>query len=284
MIHDLLTKMPPEKFTKGEQKIVRELLANYPTAGLGTAASLASQANVSPPTVIRLVDKLGFDGFAEFQRALMDELNETMRSPLSMIENRKSLIESDDVFGRYLESVSDAMATSLPSSISMDLKRAVSLIADTKRRVCCLGGRFSHYLAAILWTHLQQLRPSARLLSDQRAALFDQLIDIDKRDVVIVYDFRRYQTDIVDFCREAKAQKATIILFTDPYKSPITKDADVVVTTPVEVISPYDTMTPALIVTEALITGLTGQLSNSSRERMTRLETLREKSRITVSK
>jgi hypothetical protein len=38
-------------------------------------------------------------------------------------------------------------------------------------------------------------------------------------------------------------------------------------TSPVEVVSPYDTMTPAPGITEALIAGLTGQLSDSSLER-----------------
>ena len=157
--------------------------------------------------------------------------------------------------------------------------RAVTLIADTKCRVNSLGGRFSHYLAAILACTCNNCAP----LRSQRADLFDQLVDIGKRDVLVVYDFRRYQTDIVDFCHVARKQKATIILFTYPYSSPVMKDTDVIITTPVEVVSPYDSMTPALFVTKVLMAGLTGRQADSSRERISRLEALREKYNFTVT-
>ena len=174
------------------------------------------------------------------------------------------------------------MREKLSPSLSMDLERAAKLLADPSKRITCIGGRFSNFLAAILRSHLQQLRSNVLLVDDHRAGLFDYLIDISHRDVLVVYDYRRYQTDIVEFCRQAKEQKATIVLFTDPYKSPIAAFAEVVVTTPVEVVSPYDTMTPALGVTEALIAGLTGQLSDSSLERLAKLETYRDRNRVTL--
>lgn len=282
MIKNRLSESP-EKYTKGELRIIRELLENYPTAALGTAASLASRAHVSSPTVIRFAAKLGYDGFADFQRALMSELSDTMKSPLSMIEQRKSQIEDGDIYGRYLESAIGALQHSFGGSLFMDLKRTVKLLADPRKHVKCVGGRFTHCLATILHTHLYQLHGAATLLSNERAELFDQLVDINHRDVIIAFDYRRYQTDIVDFCNQAKAQKATIVIFTDQYRSPIAKIADIVITTPVEVVSPYDTMVPALAIMEALIAGLTGQLADSSRERLAKLETYRDRNKITIS-
>jgi DNA-binding MurR/RpiR family transcriptional regulator len=165
----------------------------------------------------------------------------------------------------------------------MDLTRAVELLSNRRKRIKCLGGRFSHHLAAILQIHLHQLHGKAILLSNERAQLFDDLVDIGSQDVLVVFDYRRYQTDIVDFCTQAKQRKAQVILFTDPYRSPIAAIADIVITTGVEVLSPYDTMTPALAVTEALVAGLTGKLADSSRERLAQLETFRDRNRITLA-
>lgn len=61
-------------FTRSELKIIRELLSNYPASGLNTVAHLASVAGVSDPTVVRLVNKLGFSGYPEFQAALVSEV------------------------------------------------------------------------------------------------------------------------------------------------------------------------------------------------------------------
>jgi len=282
MIKQLLTESH-DQFTKGELKIVRELLDSYPTAALGTVASLAARAHVSAPTVVRFAIKLGFEGFADFQKAVMEELSDSMRSPLSMIDQRKSAIAGDSPFSRYLESVSEAMAVSTQGSLNMDLTRAVEMLSNRRKRIQCLGGRFSRHLAAILQIHLHQLHGKATLLSNERAELFDGLVDVGAQDILVVFDYRRYQTDIVEFCKQAKERKAQIILFTDPYRSPIAAIADIVITTAVEVLSPYDTMTPALAVTEALVAGLTGKLADSSRERLAQLETFRDRNRITLA-
>jgi DNA-binding MurR/RpiR family transcriptional regulator len=61
------------QFTPSERRVARALLANYPVAGLSTVADLAGLASVSSPTVLRLLARLDFTSFAEFQRALRDE-------------------------------------------------------------------------------------------------------------------------------------------------------------------------------------------------------------------
>ena len=50
---------------------------------------------------------------------------------------------------------------------------------------------------------------------------------------------------------------------------------------PVETVSPYDTMVPAIAQTEALIAGLTARLASQSRSRIERMEELRRSYAIT---
>lgn len=71
-----------ETLTPTERKVGRVLLANYPVAGLETIAQLALRADVSGPTVLRLISKLGFDSYTAFQTALRDELEIRLQSPL----------------------------------------------------------------------------------------------------------------------------------------------------------------------------------------------------------
>ena len=63
-----------DEFTATEKKAAHALLANYPMQGLGTVAQFAEAAGVSSPTILRFVGRLGFPGFAEFQRKLRGEL------------------------------------------------------------------------------------------------------------------------------------------------------------------------------------------------------------------
>ncbi len=60
------------ELTQSERRPALSLLANYPVPGLEPVAQFARRAGVSGPTILRLVAKLGFAGYPEFQKALRD--------------------------------------------------------------------------------------------------------------------------------------------------------------------------------------------------------------------
>ena len=72
-----------DTLTRSERQLAGVILKNYPASGLGTITTLAEAADVSTPTVARLVQKLGFTGFPEFQAALRYELNEKISGPIA---------------------------------------------------------------------------------------------------------------------------------------------------------------------------------------------------------
>ncbi|MDH6230530.1 DNA-binding MurR/RpiR family transcriptional regulator [Mesorhizobium soli] len=268
-------------FTRSELKIVRQLLSNYPAAGLNTVAHLATTASVSNPTVVRFVNKLGYEGYPEFQSALLNEVQERMSSPLSMLDTRKPSLAQDNFYQHFLNASIHALETSKTMLPAHDFEMAVEAAADLNMRLHCLGGRFSGFLAGLLWAHIKQLRAEARWINGAQADQVDQLVDLGRKDVLFVYDYRRYQIDTIRFSRQAAEQGARIILFTDRWRSPISEFASVTLTAPVDTVSPYDTMVPAIAQTEALIAALTARLANRSRDRIERLEAVRRAYAIT---
>ncbi|KAB0732398.1 MurR/RpiR family transcriptional regulator, partial [Pseudomonas aeruginosa] len=67
---------PPAELTPAERKVVRALLDDYPRLGLGPMTRLARHAGVSDPTIMRLVKKLGFAGYGDFQEALLADVDD----------------------------------------------------------------------------------------------------------------------------------------------------------------------------------------------------------------
>ncbi len=59
-----------DDLTRAERQLADAILENYPASGLGPLTSLAKDANVSAPTVARMVQKLGFKGYPDFQAEL----------------------------------------------------------------------------------------------------------------------------------------------------------------------------------------------------------------------
>ena len=95
-------------------------------------------------------------------------------------------------------------------------------------------------IASYLHHYLRELRSGVRLVRDSNAAWADYLLDVRKGDVVVVFDFRRYQRDVLEFARGAAAQGAEVILVTDIWYSPIAAIADFVVACPVSIPSAFD--------------------------------------------
>lgn len=241
--------------TPSERKVIRALLDHYPRSGLGPMARLAEHAGVSDPTIVRLVKKLGFGGYAEFQDALLSEMDHRLRSPVTLLQPHAQL-SNDDAWTSYLNESSRTLQETQALTQPEDVRVLVDLILDTRHQLFCFGGRLSSFLAGYLVSHLRLLRPGCHALEDN-AQLPDRLYDIQRQDIVLLFDYRRYQTQALRVANAAKARNARVVLFTDIYASPLRELADLIISAPVESVSAFDTLVPALAQAEALIATLT---------------------------
>ena len=261
-----------DSLSPAERRLARVLLASYPIAGLESVARFAERAGVSPPTVTRFITKLGFRGYPEFQENLRHEVQSRLSSPLARYRDepkRESPI--DDA----LEISAHNIRATLDLLSDRDLNEAVHLLADVRRRVMVLGGRVSATLARYLAGQLHLLRPGIGLVDSERSAPAQQLIDMRKTDVLVVFDYRRYQPDTIDSARVAAARGCDVILFTDPWLSPASAFARQVLVTSVDTVGPFDSLVGAMAVVEAVIVAVLRQLGPRAEARMQSLERLR---------
>ncbi|MCM2436080.1 MULTISPECIES: MurR/RpiR family transcriptional regulator [Rhizobium/Agrobacterium group] len=267
--------------TPSEQKIVRLLLTDYPTSGLGTVSRLARRAGVSDPTVVRLVIKLGFESFADFQAKLLAEVEERVHSPLHMMEAKRLKEPSGIAFG-YMNSVEVALTQSQALTPAASYDHAARLIMEAKGSVTVLGGRFSRFAAGMLHEYLRQMRSDVRSIFDLSASAFDTLVDLGRKDVLVVFDYRRYQQDVTSFARQARQQEVRLILFTDQWLSPIAEIAEVAIISRLDVASPFDTMAPAIAQMEAVVANILSIAGDEPASRMQSFEKIRAANGITI--
>ena len=261
-----------DSLSPAERRLARVLLATYPIAGLESVARFAERAGVSPPTVTRFIAKLGFRGYPEFQESLRREVQSRLSSPLARYRdepNRDSAVNHAlEVAGHNLKSTLDLLS-------DRDVKETVSLLADVRRRVMILGGRVSAPLARYLAGQLHLLRPGVGLVDAERSAPAQQLIDMRKTDVLVVFDYRRYQSDTIEAARVAAGRGCDVVLFTDPWLSPASAFSRQVLVTSVDTVGPFDSLVGAVALVEALIAAVLRELGSRAEARMQSLERLR---------
>ena len=258
-----------------ERRLARVLLASYPIAGLESVARFAERAGVSPPTVTRFITKLGFRGYPEFQEKLRHEVQARLSSPLARYreepegDGSKSLLDSAlGVAAHNVEATKGLLA-------SRDFEEAVHVLSDVRRRVMIIGGRVSAPLARYLAAQMHLLRPGTGFVDVERAAPAQQLIDMRKTDVLVVFDYRRYQPDTIECARLAASRGCDVVLFTDQWLSPASAFARQVLVTSVETVGPFDSLVGAMAVLEGLVAAVLHELGPRAEARMQSLERLR---------
>ncbi len=83
------------ELTRGEDRAATYLVSHYPSAGLGPMARFARAAGTSPQTVLRLLGKLGIDGWEALQERLRAELAAETASPLGRWSARRPAPDGD---------------------------------------------------------------------------------------------------------------------------------------------------------------------------------------------
>ncbi len=258
-----------------ERKLARVLLASYPIAGLESVARFAERAQVSPPTVTRFITKLGFRGYPEFQETLRHEVQARLSSPLTRYRGDQPARETDSVLSDALDVAAENLKATVDVLSHRDINEAVEIIGDVRRRVLVLGGRVSAPLARYLAAQLHLLRPGIGLVDSERSGPAQQLIDMRKGDVLVVFDYRRYQADTIESARVAAAQGCNVILFTDPWLSPASGFARQVIVTSVDMVGPFDSLVGAMAVVEGVVAAVLSRLGPRAQSRMQSLERLR---------
>ncbi len=254
----------------GERRAAQTLISNYPVVGMKTVAEFAAQAEVSSPTILRFIARLGFGQYSEFQASLQDELAAQLQSPLSRRETSGTGAKDS-----LAETVIDNIRETFGHISESQLRSVAKLLADPRARIYLAGGRFTEPLAHYMAAHLILMRSDVIHLPGQESVWRGRLVDIGKRDVVILFDIRRYQDSIVHFAEQAKARGATVILLTDQWLSPAAKFARHVLAGRTAVPSPWDSSASLFVLVEATIAATTTALGAAGAERMTEIERLR---------
>jgi DNA-binding MurR/RpiR family transcriptional regulator len=270
-----VVRLRMDSLSPAERRLARVLLASYPIAGLESVARFAERAGVSPPTVTRFITKLGFRGYPEFQESLRREVQARLSSPLARYRDEPQRTGTDWMLNDSLETSGHNLQATLGLLSHRDVNEAVTVLADVRRRVMVLGGRVSAPLARYLAGQLHLLRPGIGLVDAERSAPAQQLIDMRKTDVLVVFDYRRYQPDTIESARVAAARGCNVILFTDPWLSPASAFSRQVLVTSVETVGPFDSLVGAMAVVEALIAAVLRRLGARAEARMQNLERLR---------
>ncbi len=269
-----------EELTRSERQLTDIILKNYPVSGLGTITTIADAAKVSTPTVARLVQKLGFKGFPEFQAALRKELDEKISGPLRKHEIWAGNAPDGHIINRFTEAVISNIKQTLDDIDIQSFDSACHLLSDANRSVFIAGGRITRSLADNFFLHLQVTRARVIHIRSNSNAWPHDVLDIKEGDVVVIFDIRRYENSTLRLAEFAKERGAEIILFTDQWHSPITPFSTIYFSIRIIVPSAWDSLVTHVLLTEIILANVQERIWETTRRRMEDLEEIFDRTKL----
>lgn len=277
-IEDQLRQALPD-LTRAERQLATHILSHYPVAALGSITMLAKGAQVSTPTVVRLVQKLGYKGYPAFQRLLRAEVEAMLISPLAKHDRWAGGVPDTHILNRFAAAVVANLQATLGQIDHAEFDLASGLLADRNRRVFAIGGRITHSLADYFCSLMKVIRPEVTLLSDNSSTWPPALIDMAPGDVLVVFDIRRYENAVLQVAELAREQGAEIVLVTDRWVSPASAFARHTLCCHIEAPSAWDSNVSLLVLVETLLSAVQTLSWEPTAERLKRLEALYARTR-----
>lgn len=266
--------------TRAERQLADAILENYPASGLGPLSALAKQADVSGPTVARMVQKLGFKGYLEFQGELREELKATVKNPIARHDTWAEGAPSGHVLNRFTDAVIDNIRHTLGQIDPATFDDAAALIGDPERPLYIVGGRITHTLAEYLFLHAQVIRPTVTHIQSTSNAWPHYLLDVEEGAVFVIFDMRRYENNTLKLAEMAHARGAKIILFTDQWRSPINAFADICLSSRTVAPSAWDSAAATMLLVETLIASMQDINWTETKARMEGLEDMFDRTKL----
>ena len=258
--------------TRAERQLGDLILENYPASGLGSITTVAQNAGVSTPTVARMVQKLGYKGFPEFQAALYRELEARISNPIAKHDNWVEKAPGGHILNRFADAVLCNIKDSLGQIEIETFEASCRLLADQHRAIYMVGGRITHTLADYFYLHLQVMRAGVTQIPMKSNAWPHYLLDVKAGDVFVIFDVRRYENSTLKLAEIAAERGAEIILFTDQWCSPVQRLASHCFSSRIAVPSAWDSSVSVMLLLETMLADIQERMWPEARERMEALE------------
>ncbi|MBZ4654491.1 MAG: MurR/RpiR family transcriptional regulator [Peptococcaceae bacterium] len=216
-----LSKRIQEKFpsmSSNHRKLAEFILQHYDKAVFLTALELGQTLGMSESTVIRFANMLGYDGYPQLNKALQDMI----KNKITTVErHRLSLKEDSNVLEWVFHTDMENLRKTMADVNVQDFRSAVQEIIQA-RNIYIISLRSATALGQFLHFYLHLLLKNSRLISGT-GTLFEELLAVGPKDVVIGISFPRYSRQTIEGLKYAQEKGAHTLAITDSVTSPLSQ-------------------------------------------------------------
>ncbi|MEI3607316.1 MurR/RpiR family transcriptional regulator [Pseudogracilibacillus sp. SE30717A] len=271
-----------DRMSKSQHKIADYILEHPHSIPFTTGAKLAELTGVSEATIVRFATFLGFNGFNDLQKQLAVAIEKQLNTVERLAMSRSAYSESERaIYDNFNEDIKNIQSTMQHLNID-DFERAATYILDAER-IYIIANRSALSLGTFLQYYFNIIFGKSELVHTTEAA-FDQIYNVNEKDVVIGISYARYTKSTLNAVSYAAEKNATIIALTDHFSSPITAYATISLFASSSMQSFLDSFVAPLSVINTLIAYIAHKKEINMGERLQSFEQLWDRYDVFVKK
>ncbi|MCM3741214.1 MurR/RpiR family transcriptional regulator [Oceanobacillus luteolus] len=218
------------QFSETEKKVSTYILNHAELIPNMTTNELATKAGVSEASVIRFAKKIGIGSFKTFKISLAQELavKEDYITDFSILQKKDSPYE---MFQKVVHVNKNAIESTMESLDKKELEKAVDTLKNA-RKIVFFGIGGSSIAATDALNKFAKLGFEVEFNTDFHYML-SRMPFVNELDVFVAISMSGETKDVLELTRIAQKKGAKVIAITNMNKSPLYKEADIRLATPV---------------------------------------------------
>lgn len=218
------------QFSETEKKVSTYILNHAELIPNMTTNELATKAGVSEASVIRFAKKIGIGSFKTFKISLAQELavKEDYITDFSILRKKDSPYE---MFQKVVHVNKNAIESTMESLDKKELEKAVDTLKNA-RKIVFFGIGGSSIAATDALNKFAKLGFEVEFNTDFHYML-SRMPFVNELDVFVAISMSGETKDVLELTRIAQKKGAKVIAITNMNKSPLYKEADIRLATPV---------------------------------------------------
>lgn len=186
--------------------------------------AFASEAGVKPATLLRLAQRLGYNGWGELKDAFIDELGLRNDTYVSKAEKLIAKGTQPQLYEEVFQAHQRNLAFTQHEN-HQAMEQAVSLL-DAAENVYICGFRASFPIAWSLFYVYRLFNRQVSLIDGLASNIEVFTRELTTQDCLLLTSFAPYSRESLDVLRAAQQAGATIVAITDSPVSPLAQAAD----------------------------------------------------------
>lgn len=278
-IFESILKEKNRNLTNTQRRILTYIMDNFTDAIFLNASKIALEVGVSEPSVTRLAQTLGFEGYPAMQRELQKYSHYRLSTVDRLTKTIKDTEDKEDIFIKVMREDIYNLTETLKGISRKTFNKAVSEIWSA-HRVYIIGVKEAYAPAMVLANSLKYFMNGIILLQPMSGKVWDDVFDIGSSDLIIGISFPRYSSLTVEILEYAHEHGVQVGAITDSLISPIAQYAEWTLIARCKLEAFIETFTSTMSVINALIMALSIKDTDETMRIMKERERLWKEKRI----